>query len=659
MPYVPALDGLRGIALCVMLVYHGHFSWIGGGYLSVSTFFTLSGFLITALLSIEQQNGDGAIDLAAFWGRRLRRLMPAALAGIAVVALYAAVVATPGQLVRLRADALAALLYVANFRFMTSGHSYWEIFSRPSPLQHYWSLSIEEQFYLLYPLLLVGVAALARRGRASLRLVLVTLAVASTATMAALSWSGVETARIYYGTDTRASEFLVGAVLATLLVRDGSLRVWRGRGFAAVNLLATAYVLATVLLVPQDAAFLYRGGFAAYSVATAVLINAALQPGTVTRVLSWRPLVWMGTVSYGAYIYHWPIYLALDASGWLGGAPLLALQIAATFAAAQLSYVFLERPIRERRWLTGTSAALAPIGAAAAIVLAIVLVTAAPGDLADRRPKGPWAPTAMPDVTSPARSQVTRVMVLGDSVAWTLGRGFSSWARRNGESAIVWNVAVYGCGLARGHDGSIVSPESAQRCDSWPDRLETDVDRFRPDVVVVLSGHWDLVERRLPGSDRLDAPGEPRFDDWLLSEYLLAVDIASSHGAHVVWLTAPCLGPEAAHSPLRGTAAIAPESLAHLNRVLLPRLAAARPHRVTLFDLFDRLCPGGKYVAQLPWSHDLRPDGIHIGKRASAKLAGDIIESTWPALGLTPPTLTTSVAADQRSADLGPQRPRP
>ena len=131
--YHPALDGMRGIALFVMLVYHGELSWIGGGYLSVSTFFTLSGFLITALLVVERE-ASGGIDLRGFWARRLRRLMPAALAGLALVVLYALTVATPGQLIRLRWDATSALLYFANFRFMASGHSYWEIFSRPSPL---------------------------------------------------------------------------------------------------------------------------------------------------------------------------------------------------------------------------------------------------------------------------------------------------------------------------------------------------------------------------------------------------------------------------------------------------------------------------------------------------------------------------------------------
>lgn len=657
-PYQPALNGLRGIALLVMLAYHGNVSWLGGGYLSVSTFFTLSGFLITALLVIEQEsNPSGRIDLGAFWVGRLRRLLPAALAGVALAALYAAVAGTPGQLVRLPWDTAAALLYFANFRFMTSGHSYWEMFSRPSPLQHYWSLSIEEQFYLLYPVLLMGIALVTRRSRTQLRMVLAILAVASTAVMMALSWSGAAPARLYYGTDTRAAEFLVGALLAAVLVRDAQIRPWMGRGSGMATLVASVYCVALLFLVGGDSAFLYRGGFLLYAIATAVLINAALCPGIVRAVLSWRPLVWIGTVSYGAYVFHWPIDLAIDEHRTgLSGVTLLAVQITATLVLARLSYVVLEQPIRSRRWPTGASAVLAPLGAAAVVAAVVALVTANTSARVDHDRGGPWAPTPMPDVSSPARANAPRVLVLGDSVAWTLGQGFTAWARRSGDAIVAWNLAVYGCGLARGHEQSPVAQLQIDRkCDDWPGWWEAEVDRFRPDVVIILSGLWDLVERRLPGSDRINAPGEQIFDDWLLSEYQLAVDIASSRGARVVWLTAPCLGPDAARSPVGQTAAIEPHNIDHLNRVVLPQLAQSRPRQVVLFDLFDRICPGGRFVSQLPWAKDLRPDDIHIGRRATQHLAGDIISATWPALGLKLPgtmPIGGSLAFGQSNAGL-------
>jgi peptidoglycan/LPS O-acetylase OafA/YrhL len=280
--------------------------------------------------------------------------MPAALAGLALVVLYAHFAATPGQLARLPWDAAAALFYFANFRFMTSGHSYWEIFSRPSPLQHYWSLSIEEQFYLVYPALLIGIYVLSARPRRALRAVLVVLMLVSTGLMVGLSVLGVAPARLYYGTDTRASEFLMGALLSALLVRRGEIHPWRGSGFRVVTLLAVGWVAAVVMLVEQDSTFLYRGGFALYSIATLVLINAALQPSAVRTVLSLPPLPWLGAVSYGAYIYHWPIYLWLDAERTgLRDTALLAVQMAVTLGAAAVSYRFFEQPIRAGRGLRG------------------------------------------------------------------------------------------------------------------------------------------------------------------------------------------------------------------------------------------------------------------------------------------------------------------
>jgi peptidoglycan/LPS O-acetylase OafA/YrhL len=176
--YVPALDGVRGIALLVMLAYHAELPVPGGAYLAVSTFFTLSGFLITSLLLVE---GDvsGRIDMLAFWGRRLRRLLPASFLGVVLAAVFIAMAGTPSQLARFRWDSLSVFGYFSNIHFMMSSHSYWEIFSRPSPLQHYWSLSMEEQFYLFYPGLLMLAGALTTAKRSRLRILLGVLALAS------------------------------------------------------------------------------------------------------------------------------------------------------------------------------------------------------------------------------------------------------------------------------------------------------------------------------------------------------------------------------------------------------------------------------------------------------------------------------------------------
>jgi len=205
---------------------------------------------------------------------------------------------------------------------------------------------------------------------------------------------------------------------------------------------------------------------------------------------------------------------------------------------------------------------------------------------------------------------------------------------RNDRMASIWNLASYGCGLGRGDEQSDIKVEQDQRrCATWPEWWELDIDRFRPDVVLILFGIWDLAEREVPHTGRVSAPGDPVFDDWLLSEYQLAIDIASSRGARVVWLTSPCIGPAMdQHSSLGAAGALDPSRLEHLNRVLLPRLVASRPHQVELFDLFATVCPDGTYVASLPWARDLRSDPLHIGREAAAYMGDAIMQTAWPEL---------------------------
>ena len=210
--HLPALDGLRGLALLGVLLFHAGGA-LTGGYLGVDLFFVLSGFLITSLL-LAEHHATGRIALGAFWTRRARRLLPALRALMPAVALYGRYLARPEELHALRADALATLAYVANWRAIVSHHSYWDLFTSPSPLEHMWSLSIEEQFYLVWPLLVGGLLATplaARRGPArALLTTVVFLALASVATTT-LIYSSEATSRVYLGTDTRAAGILAGA----------------------------------------------------------------------------------------------------------------------------------------------------------------------------------------------------------------------------------------------------------------------------------------------------------------------------------------------------------------------------------------------------------------------------------------------------------------
>jgi peptidoglycan/LPS O-acetylase OafA/YrhL len=263
--YQPALDGLRGIAVLSVLLYHGEVSWMDGGFLGVSTFFTLSGFLITSLLLAERSR-TGRIDLGAFYVRRLRRLLPAALLCLAGIVVFGATVASASQLVDLRGDVISALAYVANWRLVLSGSSYADLFTAPSPIQHFWSLAIEEQFYLVMPLVVIGLLALGKGSWRFLAGALALLVAASIALSVLLGLTGASDDRIYFGTDTRAAELLVGALLAVLVSIRGSFTFDGATGRqvrigGAVALAVTVLLWATVSL---DVSALYQGGLGLY-----------------------------------------------------------------------------------------------------------------------------------------------------------------------------------------------------------------------------------------------------------------------------------------------------------------------------------------------------------------------------------------------------------
>lgn len=344
--YLPALDGLRALAVIAVLFYHAAAAWLPGGFLGVEVFFVISGYLITSLL-LAEWNANGSIDFKSFWLRRARRLLPAALL-LVVTSLGVAAVVLPDELAGLRDDALAAFTYVTNWYLIADNQSYFEAVGRPSLLRHLWSLAVEEQFYLLWPLLFaLGMSRLGKRGLLGLT---VAGAVASTLWMAALFQPDFDPSRIYYGTDTRASGLLVGAALAFVWVPGRSQSRFARLPVDLVGAVALVGLVVLGLRLDEFNPFLYRGGLALVAATTAVLIAAAVHPRArlLGRTLGAAPLRWVGLRSYGLYLWHWPVFSLtrpqLDLP--LDGLALLALRLAATFFLAELSYRCLELPIR-------------------------------------------------------------------------------------------------------------------------------------------------------------------------------------------------------------------------------------------------------------------------------------------------------------------------
>ncbi|MGH9206800.1 MAG: acyltransferase family protein, partial [Acidimicrobiales bacterium] len=233
--HLPALDGLRAIAVAAVIVYHFNFGWAAGGYLGVDLFFVLSGFLITGLL-IEERMATGGISLPRFWARRARRLFPALLVVLGAIVLYAVAGGPNIDPNALRGDVLGTLFYVANWHFIAVDNPYFAPFATPSPLEHTWSLAIEEQFYVVWPLVVLLLAKLGGRDWRRFTMVsTVVLALASVVDMAMRAHGSGDVSRAYFGTDSRAFELMVGAFLALWMegprrLPDGALRVLRGVG---------------------------------------------------------------------------------------------------------------------------------------------------------------------------------------------------------------------------------------------------------------------------------------------------------------------------------------------------------------------------------------------------------------------------------------------
>jgi len=501
LPNVTGLDGLRGVALIAVLGFHLEIPGFAGGFLGVSLFFALSGYLITQLL-LREHEVDGRVSLRRFWGRRLRRLAPASIVVLLVLGILGSSGVIEGP--RLRGDLFAGLAYFFNWRVASAGESYAELFaSAPSPILHFWSLAIEEQFYFVFPLLMVLLLRTARRSWL--------VGVISALTLASFVTGLLTTSRdwFYYGTHVRAVEILVGVLLA-LHLPVGSVLSRRSR--RAVEAVAGLAFVAFVVIVWRGdvgQAWVYGGGLVGVALLGVAMVAAVVVGGTWSRLASWRPLVAVGRMSYGIYLVHWPVIVVLDADRLGHDGVLLAVtRLAVTAAIAVASYQLIENPIRHRRRLRAPRAALAAFVVSAAVTAAVtgVVPSSAPAALA-----GVDAPTeivdfdtapetgsgTMPGSTTVAPPRATVRFVTSDA---DVAEPFVA-ALVVADPSVAADVTVLpeGCPLGSAIDEVPGCPDHASATDSVGD----------PDVIVLLVGvaERELLAARVERRLSLDSPG--------------------------------------------------------------------------------------------------------------------------------------------------------
>lgn len=348
--YMPALDGLRAVAVLAVLAYHAGLPWAQAGFLGVDVFLVISGYLITALLLSEHVR-HGRINLKRFWARRALRLLPGLLLMLAAVSIVVPILA-PDQNENLPGDLAAALTYVSNWWMIFQDQPYFQAIGRPPLLQHLWSLAVEEQFYLMWPLLLAfGLRKKARNPRRLLKWILLAV-VGSAVAMALLYNPEGDNSRIYYGTDTRLGTILLGAALAFVWSPGHRTATPNWVGSFARDTAGLGSLFAIVWMMVTWNEFepqLYRGGFTMAALLAVVAVGAASHPGAVTRgLLGNLPMRWLGQRSYSIYLWHWPVFMLtrpqLDTP--MTGLPLLAVRLAMTLSLAAVSYALVERPVR-------------------------------------------------------------------------------------------------------------------------------------------------------------------------------------------------------------------------------------------------------------------------------------------------------------------------
>jgi peptidoglycan/LPS O-acetylase OafA/YrhL len=647
--YQPALDGVRGVSVAMVLLFHGGFTWMTGGYVGVSVFFTLSGFLITGLL-LAEHGTTGRIATSRFYARRVRRLMPASLlclAGISVAAAFGEF----GGLPHVRRDVLAALLQVANWNALHNGTSYADLVARTAgqlgPVDHFWSLAVEEQFYWLWPAV-CGLLVFRLRSRRAVNGTLVALAAIgiAAAPLIAHVW-GPNAA--YWATPARLGEILVGAALAALVT--DRVRGWRWLG--AVGGAALVAIVVAAVRWPSAGGPAYHGWFGVFALASAALILGVQPPGPLRALLSAPPLVHLGRISYGVYLYHWPIFAMLTVGRvGFGGWWLFLLRMAVTMVVAEVSFFAVEQPVRRGTGPLVRVAWVTPLAVAAVAAMVLVLVPVGvvefraaadvpatfATDPVNTLPQPPTTVAVTPSVAAssgdattttalPVPSKPLSVLMLGDSTAVALADGFYRWSKDHPAQVRFASLAGLGCGtildaVASGDVGGNYLKGCKK---AWTVDLPKLAARRAPDVVVVLVTLPDVGIRVWSSREGELLPHDPRYSARLVAALDARAKAMIAMGVrHILWAV-----PAAPSSRWLGL--LRPQFTAAdwaVTTSAIEDLAARYPQQITLARMDEWM------ALHEPSDGSMRSDGLHLTSDGAYTITDEFFGPLAVAVGM-------------------------
>jgi peptidoglycan/LPS O-acetylase OafA/YrhL len=640
MGYVPALDGIRAIAILLVLLYHAHIEPFHGGFIGVDIFFVVSGFLITALL-MEEYAHSGTVSYKQFLFRRMRRLLPAVFVLLAVVGLWTSLF-SQRNLEQFQRDVAPAIFYVSNW---------WQIFwndipyfasTDPPLLRHLWSLAVEEQWYIFWPLCYLFLRQL-KRTLLSKAIALMGISVLVSILVAFLYAAGDDARKnfLYLSTPTRSVGLLLGAALALIwspwkLVKRESTGRHAGhisdKRLSLLGFVSLASLLAFSMILYVDQSVYYRGGSLLVALFSTVLVASAVHPNATSIHgffrLSW--LVAIGRRSYGIYLWHWPIFIFTNAQNSLLS---LLYALLLTGVASEISFRLIEQPIirgvigqawneirtgLRTKWLfIRTASVLA--GSTLVLVSGVVVFSTEGTTIAKdtTTPDQLFTPSSLPSISGPRR-----VALVGDSQAESI---YLNQPKGLENSIVLSDGSINGCGIF--DRGEVVSPQtdfsmSVAHCEGWEDRWVASAKKADAQIALVVIGAWEVMTLKTP--ERYYSFNSPDADAHFLSQLQKGINALSKAGIKVALLEVPCMRPRNVEG--QGTRALperrSDDRTKHVSELL--RLAArSNPSSVLFIEGPDEWCASPEIANDISY----RWDGVHVWKKGAKLVLETISES--------------------------------